>query len=676
MLKENFSAYCFFNKIILQISRGALFGAIIFLSLIFGRLLLIFYFRETILEGPRIWDTFFFGFRALQYDAKASAFLSFPLIFIGLGSLFKKNQPEALLNCFYKGYALLILALTQCLSFANFCFFQEYHTQFNHWIFGLIYDDFWAILSTIWQTYPLFLGLLGILASTSLSYWLFIRAISAFKLAEIAYQKKASLYKSLTLLLIFLLGYGVALRGSIFAMPLRAQHVEVTPFKTLNSFVLNPYMAIYYALKEKRLSEGAKGLSLFWPNQNIHEALGLLYPNWDPKKGMESAWEKKASGNKLSPLPKHIFFIVMESQNAWPMIEPYTALELNPYLTDLKKKGISVDAFLSAGSGTMPSLAAIISGLYDAGLNINYQGRSHECYPTSIAPIFKRLGYTTRFIYGGYLSWQRIGDFCQEQGFDEILGGGNMGNLAGTDWGVSDLTLFDYILNQLPEDRPSFNLIMTSTNHPPYPLSMGEIQELGWEEKQLAEPLKTIYDGKIPIRIFAHTWYTDQAVGHFIEKAEKRFDPALFVITGDHTSRKFLNEKPSYFEKWAVPCIFYSKNLLNEVERPVKMAGDHLDIAPTLIELVAPAGFSYHSFGKNLMEDKANPTGYGCGSIITPEWVTDAADYPVESLFRGPSISIDQDSLSETRKRYNALRALAWWQVFEKEKTDLAPKTP
>jgi hypothetical protein len=122
----------------------------------------------------------------------------------------------------------------------------------------------------------------------------------------------------------------------------------------------------------------------------------------------------------------------------------------------------------------MPSVGALITGLPEAGLVVNYQPASRKPFPTSIAAVFRRLGYRTRAFYAGYLSWQRFGDFCAEQGFEEIHGGGDMdqSGLLKREWGVEDDKLFDYVARHVPAEPPSFNLILSAGYHPPYTMDV------------------------------------------------------------------------------------------------------------------------------------------------------------------------------------------------------------
>src|SRR5207248_653986 len=80
----------------------------------------------------------------------------------------------------------------------------------------------------------------------------------------------------------------------------------------------------------------------------------------------------------------------------------------------------------SAGLSTIESLGVIITGLPFARAFVNFQPLVRKGLPTAAAAIFKQLGYKPRFFYGGYLSWQRIGEFCREQGFEDVYGGDQM----------------------------------------------------------------------------------------------------------------------------------------------------------------------------------------------------------------------------------------------------------
>ena len=92
----------------------------------------------------------------------------------------------------------------------------------------------------------------------------------------------------------------------------------------------------------------------------------------------------------------------MESYSAWPLSPEYRELHLADNVLALSAGGISVPRFISAGPGTMPSLGTLLTGLPDTGLPMSYERAARNPFPTSPAMIFRRLGYRTRFFYGGY----------------------------------------------------------------------------------------------------------------------------------------------------------------------------------------------------------------------------------------------------------------------------------
>ena len=63
--------------------------------------------------------------------------------------------------------------------------------------------------------------------------------------------------------------------------------------------------------------------------------------------------------------------------------------------------------------------------------------------------------------------------YAEEQGFDEILCGASMVDwMEGNEWGANDEDLYRFILETVDDESPSFNLILTTTNHPPYDIDV------------------------------------------------------------------------------------------------------------------------------------------------------------------------------------------------------------
>ena len=74
-----------------------------------------------------------------------------------------------------------------------------------------------------------------------------------------------------------------------------------------------------------------------------------------------------------------------------------------------------------------------------------------------------------------------------------------------------------------------------------------------------------------------------------------------------------------------MPLLLYGPQVLAGVTPPERIAGGHLDIAPTLVELCAPAGFTYHSLGENMLAPKRG-LGISINSVIGPDFIAEMSD--------------------------------------------------
>lgn len=363
----------------------------------------------------------------------------------------------------------LFVGLSTFLGVVAVGFFSEYKDHFNHWIFGVVFDDFKAVLKTIWADYPVIPIMLGLGVGMAATWLLFRRFVARpFVPGEWLAARLASWPRRVVAVGILVLLAVAGARGSVATRPIQLKDAAVTGDPVLNKMVVNPYAALRYAIAHQLRLMGGSDLRVVWPGGDIHEAARTAFPGQPAYDDIDVLTERLAKGPP-GARPKHVFLIVMESYDAWPFLERYRSLGLVQGAQALGREGVLIRAFVSAGTGTMTSLGTLITGLPEAGAMVNYQAASRRPFPTSVTAIFKRLGYRTRLYYAGYLSWQRLGDFCTDQGFDEVHGGDGMvqGRLS-REWGVEDDQLFDFVLKTLPADPPSFNLILTAGYHRPF----------------------------------------------------------------------------------------------------------------------------------------------------------------------------------------------------------------
>ncbi|RJP87281.1 MAG: alkaline phosphatase family protein [Desulfobacteraceae bacterium] len=599
------------------------------------------------------------GFR---FDSRVAMYFILPIFLLSLASAF--FPLELIIHRARLATGIFFTVLTLLLCSATIPYFKEYNDQFNSWIFGLVYDDFGAILRTAWSQVPVIKSL-TVLMALIMGLIFFLKN---FLNREPGWAYKANRLPVVmkTMVTFFILFFVVAAgRGFSVLRPVQLKDASITRDLFLNKTVLNPYEALRYHFADYQASRSEEGIKKFLPDGDIRSAAQRYFNDAGALNNIDDFMRHIAQGAEPVP-PKHIFLIVMEGYSSWPMLEKYKSMQTCGQLKSVAEKGLWVKRFLPVYRGTPHALNTIIAGLPDMKTMINYQPSSRKPYPTSIAPIFKQLGYRTRFFYGGYLSWQRIEDFCRNQGFDEIYGAPHMGNwVQANEWGVDDEELFQFIEETISDDQPSFNMVMTTSYHPPYNI---DVFAKGYPVREIPPDLADIYDSGVPLNIFGHLWYSDKCLGAFINHTEKNLTAPVFAVTGDHFSRKFLNSQPSLYERSSVPLVLYGPAVLKGKQLPENAVGSHIDIAPTLIELSAPKGFSYHTMGRNLLKDDPSPTAFGAEfAVITPDAIVEkqgrymAGTVPGSAANMPEPLPPDVDRIFE---RANDYYAIGWWRIM------------
>ncbi len=650
-----------FNRFLLQFQKDVKQWIFFMLYLSFFRIVFVLYFRNKIDAASSVSDVLAVALNGLRFDSMVSTYwvaISFLLISVASGFVNTGRVIERIRSVF----GGLFIILTSITWIFTFVYFKEYSEQFNSFIFNLYYDDTKAIFQTIWAGYhpiPVFIAI-GALSGVAMSlHKRFIR--NGFHSAEkLSSRSFPLLTKALIVLLIAAL-LVVGSRGSFGRRPAQRKDIAITKDLFLNKAVVNPYFSLYLAVQDHIQQIGSKGLEAYLPDRNVRKAAQELFKNHGSFDNLDQYLLKRAKGPKGVP-PRHIFVFVMESYDAWPLLQKYASLGVTKNLTELGKKGLHFENFLPASEGTMESLSAIITDLPYPEVEINYQFTAKAPYPSSLFKTFKRLGYRTRLFYGGYLSWQRFGDFAHDQGAEEVYGAPDMGAWTTThEWGVDDEYLMDFIERTVDDSRPSFNLIMTTSYHPPYNV---DVWAKGFPLKEVPADIAPMFDGTTSLKMLGHLWYSDKCLGDFVRKEETGLKRPLFVFTGDHFGRKFINANPEFFERSGVPLILYGKDVLRGIKMPKNAAGAHIDIGPTLIELTAPKGFPYYSVGQDLLAPRKEFLGIGHFRIIGKDFILDMFNSPPQfHPLPGKTLPKDLPDIKELTAQFDRVYGIGWWRV-------------
>lgn len=622
------------------------------LTLFSFRLVLITSFSDQIHTNSNFSDIITATLMGLRFDGSTAASWVALLFLASLTTVFIK-WGETLHKIRYWLASVYIIIATLLFG-SDIVFFYEYGDQFNQTMFGIADDDTRAILITIWKEYhPIRFLLLSAITIYSLHFifkhW--INYTPAFT-AKPATLNISHITIRAAIVTIIFLGFVFVVRGSTLStQPLRQHHAFASKDIFLNKTILNPFTAMRYSIQKRMWMQGDDALTQIWPENDLKQALSVISNK--NSSDIDQAIKHLASGkNKVQP--KHIFLILLESHSGWTVWPEYRDMNFSPALSELADNGVYFKHFIPSGTGTMPTFNALITGLPYSGLNVNYEPSALKTYPFSIASTFKKMGYQTRFYYGGFLGWQRVDNFMRAQGFDELYGAGHIGEDKPTnEWGVNDEYLFEYVEKNLDKDIPSFNIILTTSNHPPYDLDLNKI---GFSGHELRDDIKVTKADSM--ETLGHLWYTDQQTGQFVKRISKILDKPLFAITGDHTSRlKLKFPGQNVFEHTAVPFILYGPDVLQQTTQPLT-AGSHIDILPTLYELSAPQGFEYYAMGKNLLDNNTDTPAIGSGYYLHNNYF-----YIGNSAFPLVNNTPIEENKESLNRYYRAAQAISWYRI-------------
>ena len=319
--------------------------------------------------------------------------------------------------------------------------------------------------------------------------------------------------------------------------------------------------------------------------------------------------------------------------------------------------------FMPNGDFTSTAITGMVTGLSDVNIRVNYQPRTfEEVYPTAMAAPFVELGYKVDFWYGGVPSWDNINKMAIAQGFNNFYGYPDYHAPKQNAWGTTDKQLFDALDEHLANEPPTVHLIMTTTNHPPYNLNL---TAEGYDTTKVISELNqlpNITDAKNLAVELGHYWYMDRAATQFIKKVSERYPKSLFVITGDHAVRCDPGTHPTLFEHQSVPFVLYGNGVKRDI-LPLDVVGGHTSIVPTIIELIAPKGFTYYSIAPPLT--KSNGTGFNRDVFLTSN-IAGKIDSDVVELL--PHIAAKElNQVNQTAEKdmaqsvITSMRTLSWW---------------
>lgn len=550
--------------------------------------------------------------------------------------------------------SIYVLILT-ILFYARIPYYQQFHASFNQLIFNTFNDDVSALTSSIFQEYnlPLRFGI------AFLTAFILIKILKRWLNTRVLYLPTFSKYynnivvRVVFLLIVYNAVIFIRFGGSMsFAYNVDWENSGVTKDQLLNEAILDDVQALYraYELNGRLLSSVGMGLDV---QQVVSYAKTLTGKNITTD-NLDDYLKQEAKGAKL-PRPKQIFLIIGENYANWPLLPKYQNLNIANGLKNViaKPNSVYVDTFLPNGMSTVSAVMGVLTGFADANLYLTQMPEAYKApYQTAIAAQMNKLGYDPSFWYAGPSSWENVREFSLAQGFKEFYSSGDFGKGNNNVWGCDDKDLYQAVLNGVKGDVDSFNVILTVSNHSPYTI---DLPAEGFDPSQVNLPDEVKNDSEL-MKKLGHFWYADKMLGQFIEEAGKKYPDSLFIVVGDHADRVNIDKTPNVYERYGIPLVIYGKGVTKDILAK-DVAGSHINITPTLIELIAPKGFEYYAIGRSLTN--TNKYGINYGFWIDKDYIG-----KTDSAFMAERINPQAENYdkSEIENEVNAVRALSWWR--------------
>ena len=507
------------------------------------------------------------------------------------------------------------------------------------------HDDIYAILVTAVKEYQLLWRLplalvLGAVLACGLEVWLNKTSIVQFE--NVKHKKVVVL---LTLPVLAAMWIFVRFGGS-FNYSASINWLSAARLKSnlLNEAILDDGQALYRVRDTKEKMDEMNNLNI--TSNELRNFIASSGGNGEAKT-IDEAFLHTVKQPKLSKKPNKVVVIVGESFGDWPFLPKFKDIGIVPQMQRLKHCSNSayIRTMLPAKDNTVCAVNSLLTGLPNTGLYENYQPVSYkQAYAFGIAQIMKQLGYKTVFWYGGYAGWEDVKKFALAQGFDEFHCADEFGTKTDNVWGCADAVLFEHAERYIEHEKNEkvFHMVLTMSNHAPYII---DVDKIGFPREEIRNklPADIARDDKTLTEI-GHIWYADKTMGDFVNNIENKFPDSLFAITGDHMERFTFAIEQDARVMMSIPCIFYGKgvqqNWFNE-----QAVGCHMQLAGTLAEIFAPAGFTY--------------------SAMLPSMFESGIAFNHRLLAQSGEISEQKNVASELQTKIAAMRKVAAWRVLK-----------
>ena len=612
-----------FNVIINSFIYVIPINFVVLLFLTIYRFIFFLYFADlSTLSGLSFYilKAFWMGFR---FDLSIVAYINAPITLLLLICLILKSSfAFKIIIYFIKYYYLIIFSLLFFVLFIDFGFFSYFKDHYNILIFGIFEDDTLALLKTILYDYRFYVLILIYIILVAVIYNLSLWTYKELKFNENIFN---TLYwknnkKFIVIIIILVLNF-ICARGSFSMFPLGLFYSQISPNQFINKLCINPIHpladTIYLKIKNSRNTTSLRDIFKYKDEKTILKDLSVLskYKNATTNNDILNKITKE--NKKLEKIKPNVILIVMEGLGEIPVISNNKNFNVMGELKEHFDEDIVFYNFLPAGFITIHAIESISLSIPQRPYvnQITQTQDAFKQFSTSIILPYKNAGYHTLALYGGSMTWRDLEGFFKAQGFDDIVGEGNVVVEAKDrhSWGINDDKFFELIEKQLSDktiNAPKFIYAISTQNHPPYKVSK-DYKALSLKIPSNIQNMMSTKDLENK-NLFKTFQFSNRELAKFISSIKKSqfAQNTIIAVTGDHNLRELSNYNvEDLFLRYAVPFYIYipdqiKKNInLQKIDKQVY--GSHMDIMATLYNL-SLSSVTYRSLGNNLFDTKDN----------------------------------------------------------------------
>jgi phosphoglycerol transferase MdoB-like AlkP superfamily enzyme len=523
----------------------------------------------------------------LRFDLRWISLLLLPIVTISFWpqlSPFYSSRNKR----FWTWYLAVVTFIVFFFFAADFGCFSYNRTRLNASALNF-FEDAGTSITMLWQSYPLFWLLAGLVAIVLFFRWMFRKTHHLITTKTdgkgIRYQRKWMVIATFAMCFM--------VYGSASFQPLTWKSAFILQDGFKSYLALNPFQNFFTTLRFRKPQFNQSEAQKYFP----------VIANWMELKENESGTYKRTiavAPNAIQTKP-NVVLVLCESFSMYKSSMSGNPLNTTPYFKKIANEGVFFNRCFTPHFSTARGLFATITGTPDVQLS-KFSTRNEQALEQhTIINEFK--GYQKFYFLGGNPYFNNFIGLLQNIDGLNMITEGKFASKPLNVWGIGDKQLFQEANNVFKQQTaPFFAIIQTADNHRPF---MIPAEEHDFESYYVPADTLAKY-GFESLEEFNSFRYTDYCIEKFMESArkEKYFDNTVFVFIGDHGVSG--NAKAVYPEAWTtarltdehVPLLFYAPKLLDPQLR--KEVVSQIDVLPTVASLTGQQ-YLNTTLGRNVL---------------------------------------------------------------------------